>query len=303
MRAPNYYAGLPLQRFSERRRDAPFLSDRLAGSEARLVPVWRSRNLIVDGDPPRAAFLPPDRLPALAADGAVTAFLGEIDAVSYFAVDVSAREEHELATVAASGARFDDLRKFGPLMERSEGALLAYARGLMHWHARHRFCGVCGAPTRTEAAGHVRSCISASCGAEHFPRTDPAVIMLVIHDDHALLARQKSWPPGSHSTLAGFVEPGESLEEAVAREVFEEAGVRVTDVRYHSSQPWPFPASIMLGFHATAASRDYAIDEEELETGGWFSRDFLLRSHEPERFALPRADSIARRLIEDWLAT
>jgi NAD+ diphosphatase len=147
----------------------------------------------------------------------------------------------------------------------------------------------------------VRRCTDSSCNAEHFPRTDPAVIMLVVHEDHALLGRQKIWPAGQHSTLAGFVEPGESLEDAVAREVFEEAGVRIGEVRYHSSQPWPFPSSIMLGFHAFAASRDYAIDESELESGGWFSRDFLLDSHDPEKFRLPRADSISRRLIEDWL--
>ncbi|MBM3524646.1 MAG: NAD(+) diphosphatase, partial [Alphaproteobacteria bacterium] len=162
-------------------------------------------------------------------------------------------------------------------------------------------CGLRGAPTRPEAAGHVRRCTDAACNTEHFPRTDPAVIMLVTHEDHALLGRQRVWPAGMHSTLAGFVEPGESLEEAVAREVFEEAGARVSDVRYHSSQPWPFPASIMLGFHATTTSRDLAVDAEELETAAWFSRDFLMRSHDSESFRMPRVDSIARRLIEDWL--
>ena len=301
MRAPNFYAGLPLLRHSERRRDSSFLGERLARAQARLVPVWRSRNLVATGERPAAAFLPADRLAELAANGATTAFLGELDAISYFAVDVSARAEEELPRIAGPGAQFVDLRAVGALMARDEGGLLAYARGLMHWHARHRFCGACGAPTAPESAGHVRRCTDAACGAEHFPRTDPAVIMLVVHEDHALLGRQKIWPAGQHSTLAGFVEPGESLEDAVAREVFEEAGVRVDEVRYHSSQPWPFPSSIMLGFHAVARSRDYAIDESELESGGWFSRDFLLASHDPERFRLPRVDSISRRLIEDWL--
>ena len=301
MRPPNFYAGLPLLRHSERRRDGGFLGARLAGAASRLVPVWRTRNLIIPGETPQAAFLAADRLAPLAADGATTAFLGELGGCSYFAVDVSAREEHELATVTGPDASFVDLRTIGPLLARDEGALLAYARGLIHWHSRHRFCGVCGAPATPESAGHVRKCTEAACGAEHFPRTDPAVIMLVTHEDHALLARQRVWPAGQHSTLAGFVEPGESLEDAVAREVQEEAGVKVQDVRYHSSQPWPFPSSIMLGFHARAASRDYEIDEDELETGGWFSRDFLRASHDPERFRLPRADSIARRLIEDWL--
>ena len=200
-------------------------------------------------------------------------------------------------------ASFVDLRAVGALLDRAEGALLAYARGIMHWHARHRHCGACGAPTRVEAAGHVRRCSDASCNAEHFPRTDPAVIMLVTSGDHALLGRQRVWPAGMHSTLAGFVEPGESLEEAVAREVMEEAGVAVRpeDVCYHSSQPWPFPGSIMLGFHVEARERSLSVDAEELETAGWFARDFLLSEHDPEVFRLPRPDSIARRLIEDWL--
>jgi NAD+ diphosphatase len=171
----------------------------------------------------------------------------------------------------------------------------------MWWHARHRFCGVCGAPTESVEAGHVRRCTSPACGASHFPRTDPAVIMLVHDGDRALLGRQKIWPPGMYSTLAGFVEPGESLEETVAREVFEESGIRVAEVRYHSSQPWPFPASLMIGFHAAAASREIRMDQSELEDCGWFSRAEL-RDFGRQGKALPRADSIARRLIEDWLA-
>jgi NAD+ diphosphatase len=303
MTRPNFYAGLRLERHSERRRDDAFVAARIAGTAARIVPVWRSRSLVALADPPRACFLDAASIERVAGEPRLVVFLGERDGASYFALDVSSHEEHRLHEMFGRDAGFVDLRAVGATMDRAEGALLAYARGIMHWHARHRHCGMCGAPTRAEAAGHVRRCTDAGCSAEHFPRTDPAVIMLVTHGDHALLGRQRIWPAGMHSTLAGFVEPGESLEEAVAREVFEEAGVRVRDVRYHSSQPWPFPASIMLGFHATALDRDLAVDVEELETAGWFSRDFLLRPHDPERFRLPRPDSIARRLIEDWLAT
>lgn len=302
MRQANYYAGLELARYSERRRDTVYIDRHIAGTAARIVPVWRSRNLVVPGDQPRAAFLDPGAVEALASPPKLLVFLGERDGASYFALDVSGHEENRLPELFGPVATFLDLRSVGGLMDRQEGALLAYARGIMHWHARHRHCGVCGAPTRAEAAGHVRRCTDAACNAEHFPRTDPAVIMLVTHGDQALLGRQRVWPPGMYSTLAGFVEPGESLEEAVAREVFEEAGVHVDDVRYHSSQPWPFPSSIMLGFHCRATSIELAVDPEELETAAWFSRAFLAQTHDPDRFRLPRPDSIARRLIEDWLA-
>jgi len=170
-----------------------------------------------------------------------------------------------------------------------------------HWHSRHRFCGVCGAPTVAQTAGHTRLCTNPDCATVHFPRTDPATIMLVTDGDRCLLGRQKVWIPGMYSTLAGFVEPGESLEQAVAREVREESGIEVDAVRYHSSQPWPFPASLMLGFHAVARSRDLVIDPEELEDGRWFTAREV-RNFAALGLSLPRPDSIARRLVESWLA-
>jgi NAD+ diphosphatase len=148
----------------------------------------------------------------------------------------------------------------------------------------------------------MRHCSNEGCGAQHFPRTDPAVIMAIEHDDRLLLGRQHDWPKGMHSVLAGFVEPGESLEETVARETWEEAGIRLTDIRYHSSQPWPFPASIMLGFTARALDDAVRIGEPEIEHIGWYDRDFLRNSPEDEAFKLPTAHSIARRLVDDWLA-
>jgi NAD+ diphosphatase len=202
--------------------------------------------------------------------------------------------------MAAAG--FTDLRSVGAIMPRDDGALLAYARGLIHWHSRHRFCGVCGHPTVSEQAGHQRRCANPVCGAVHFPRTDPAVIMLIHDGDRIILGRQAQWPPGMNSVLAGFVEPGESLEEAVAREVMEEVGIAVTEVRYRSSQPWPFPSSIMLGFTARALTADIRLSPDEIETARWYSRDELRRSPENESFRLPRRDSIARRLVDDWLA-
>ena len=210
-----------------------------------------------------------------------------------------------LPAVAASAgsAKFIDLRSVGPSLARRDGALLAYARGLSHWHDRHRFCGVCGAPSEVQSGGHVRVCTNETCKAEHFPRTDPAVIMLVHHGDKCLLGRSPHFPRGMHSTLAGFVEPGESFEDAVAREVYEEVRVKVKNVTYRSSQPWPFPASVMIGFLAEAESLDFSVNESELEAARWLSREDLKPENMPKdgSFFMPRRDSIARRLIEEWL--
>jgi NAD+ diphosphatase len=296
---PNTYAAAGFDRATHRRRDQPWLSRARAHAEARLVPVWRSRSLVRLGEPPQA-LLP--RLAELALEGELH-FLGERGGAAVFALDLSHLEEEgagALAAQLAPGAEFVDLRRVGAMLPHDEGALLAYARGLLHWHERHRFCGVCGAPTIAEDAGHVRRCTDASCAAQHFPRTDPATIMLVSDGDSCLLGRKSLWNPGMYSTLAGFLEPGESLEDAVRREVMEEVGVRVGAVRYHSSQPWPFPASLMVGFHAQALTRDITLDREELEDARWFSRAEILRFAE-QGMSLPRPDAIARRLIEAWL--
>jgi len=298
MRSPNFYAGLELERWSERRRDESWLAARLAARETRIVPVWRTKNLVREGATPTAVFLEVGQCTGVLHD---PIFLGEGGGTSYFAIDLSPLDEPALAAVVNGQGNFVDLRAVGALIDRQHGALLAYARGIVHWHARSRFCSVCGAPTQSAIGGHVRKCTNAACGADHFPRTDPAVIMLVTDGDRCLLARQKQWPQRMFSTLAGFVEPGESLEDAVAREVREEAGIEVTDIRYHSSQPWPFPSSLMLGFIARAATTELRLDRDELEDGGWFTREFLRQPHAPEVFRLPRHDSIARRLIQDWL--
>jgi NAD+ diphosphatase len=300
---PNFYAGSSLDRLARLRRDAGWIADRLADPTTRLVPVWRAQNLVIAGASPTAAWLTIARAQSLLTETREVALLGLIDEVAHFAIEVSDLEDPTPVLSLAEAATFADLRTVGPLLNREEGAVLAYARGLMHWHARHHFCGVCSHPTQSAEAGHVRRCTNPACGTSHFPRTDPAVIMLV-HDggDRVILGRQTQWPPGMHSVLAGFVEPGENLEEAVTREVAEEVGIAVTDVRYQSSQPWPFPASIMLGFTARALATDLQLADDELETARWYSRAELRASPENESFRLPRRDSIARRLVEDWLA-
>jgi NAD+ diphosphatase len=299
MREPNFYAAGGLDRVGRRRKDAEWLAERLADPASRFVPVWRSQNLVMTNGQgsPEAAFLARHEI---LCEGE-TVLLGTVAGCAYFALDFSHVEMPREALRAATPVELTDLRRVGPLLARHEGSLLAYARGIAYWHQRHRFCGVCGRPASSEEGGHLRRCTDPACATQHFPRTDPAVIMLVHDGERCLLGRQRVWPAGMHSTLAGFVEPGESLEEAVAREVVEETGIIVDQVTYHSSQPWPFPASIMLGFHARARTTDIEVDQSELEDARWFDRAFL-RSHEDgDDFRMPRRDSIARRLIEDWL--
>lgn len=194
---------------------------------------------------------------------------------------------------------WSDLRLAGALLAPIEAGFAAFARGLQFWHAKHRFCAVCGSPSMVSHAGHRRVCVEPSCGAEHFPRTDPAIIVAVEFESAILLGRQASWPPNRYSTLAGFVEPGESLEDAVRREVFEESGVRVAFADYHSSQPWPFPASLMLGFSATAASKDLSIGPE-LEDARWFSLAEFESALMLGTLKVPPSVSVSYRLIEAW---
>lgn len=301
----NVFAGSPLDRAGLFRKDAAWLAAQLQRADARAVPVWRAASLVTGGDAPSAVRMP--LAPFLALDGTAAHFLGLIDGVPHFAVDVSASDDpgsHPLLSgVLADGGTFVELRDAAALLSRPEAALLAYARALTEWHRRNPRCPSCGGPTEAREAGHVRVCVGAGCGTHHFPRTDPAVIMLVTRGTSCLLARRAGNAQPVYSTLAGFVEPGESLEEAVAREVQEETGVTVGAVRYHSSQPWPFPTQLMLGFYAEATGGTLTPYPDEIADARWFERDALRRLlAEPKPpLMLPRPVSIARRLIMDWL--
>jgi NAD+ diphosphatase len=319
MRAPNFYSHPGFERAGLRRRDAGWIVERVGDPKSLFVPVWRNQNLVIEleSGESRAVVLEAARIashfgtsPHERLSNGEVVFLGVIEERAHFALDLSPIEAPlemlQSPALAASGieaavVRFADLRQIGGRIERREGALLALARAMMFWHARHRYCGLCGSPTRSEEAGHMRRCTNPACNTMHFPRTDPAVIMLVTRGDRALMGRSKNFVPGMYSTLAGFVEPGESLEDAVAREVREETGIEVGAVHYHSSQPWPFPANIMLGFHAEALTTEITVDYGELEDARWYERDWLLSHVDDDSFRMPRLDSIARRLIEDWL--
>ena len=298
----NFYIHRTMDRLAERRGEPAFLDPFLSSAKTRLLPVWQSKNLIAG---PREA--PRPGMPSAAESwwlelAPEPVFLGMVEDTAYLAIDVSAVEDPDSHPHLSAAGKFVDLRTTGPLMPQDTGALLAYARGLVWWHQRHRFCGVCGHPTISIEAGHQRRCRNDACDTRHFPRTDPAVIVLVHDGDRCLLGRQSIWPPGMHSVLAGFVEPGENLESAVAREIWEESRIAVDDIEYRSSQPWPFPQSLMVGFTARATSTEIQFAQDELEHAAWYHRDELLASPEDETFRLPRKDSIARRLVNEWLA-
>jgi NAD+ diphosphatase len=293
----NFYATGEFDRCVERREDEIWLRAQLANPESRLHPIWQQKNFIVEAEQPRAVTLLAGSSAELLAQADTIVLLGVEDGQAHFAVDISRLEE---GVIGRFGTPMD-LRAVGAVLPQREGALLAYARGLAYWHQRHRYCGACGSATEPRAAGHQRRCINPACALVQFPRTDPAVIMRITHRGKILMARQANWAPGMHSVLAGFVEPGETLEGAVAREVFEEVGLRIDDIRYFGSQPWPFPSSLMLGFAAEARDAELHINHNEIDQARWMTRAELLNSPEDETFRMPRRDSISRQLIADWL--
>ncbi len=301
MTRPNFYDQSGLDRMSERRSDSKWIEGLLAAAETRIVPVWRARNLVTAGDEPQAAHLAVDEAVMLLDGAGELVFLGLKQGVAHFSVDLSHIDDPTETPVLAERGEFVELRNVGALLSRDQGSILAYARALAHWHRQHRFCGACGAPTEMRESGHLRVCTDADCATHHFPRTDPAVIMLVSRGDRALLGRKPEWVEGMYSALAGFVEPGESLEAAVAREVMEETSIEISNVRYQSSQPWPFPASLMLGFYADAESEDIDYNPDELEDARWFTRAELADGG-AGLASRRRSDSIARRLITEWIA-
>lgn len=303
---PIKYVHDSLDRAATLRTDSGWIESAIASERGRLIAVWRDRNPIdlESGSRPRAI----RHSLSLREHAEELVFLGIEDDSPLFAADFSQLDADAVAGLI--GAEFADLRRHGPLLDDRDAALLAYARGMLYWHRNHRFCGRCGSETLSQKGGHSRACSNPQCGHGSFPRTDPAIIVLVEHprDDggppRCLLGRTPKFPPGVYSTLAGFVEPGESLEQTVRREVFEESGIKVGPVHYRASQPWPFPSSLMLGFHATATSWEIHRHDEELEDARWFGLDELRRAGEwgdESDLSLPRRDSIARYLIQTWI--
>jgi NAD+ diphosphatase len=292
MQQRNTLAGPYLDRAAHLRNDPAWFANALADERSRYLPVWNSRNLILEGATPRAALLELSALPERLRNGNDLILLGRFGGIDVFTYEIESVEPPQVK----AGTRFEDLRMVASLLPAEDAGLLGYARGMVLWRARHRFCGTCGATTLAAKGGHVLICTNPACRHEQFPRTDPAIIVLVSDGERALLGRQASWPVGRYSTIAGFVEPGESLEDAVAREVFEETGIKVDQIEYHSSQPWPFPSSLMLGFTAHALTTQILRRDDELEDAQWFTRADLASG----RPLVPPGVSISFRLIEHW---
>jgi len=289
---PNVFAGPHVDRLRFAHADAEAARRAIAEGTARLIPVWRSRCPVLRQPSPAAHLLPLDRGPFAGIPLDALVLLGDYRGLAVFTTEIESADPPSLE----GGAEFADLRTAASLLAHDDAGLVAYARAMISFRHRHRYCGSCGAPTLPRDNGRVMVCGREGCATESFPRVDPAVIVLVTDGDRALLGRQPGWTAGRYSTIAGFVEPGESLEDAVRREVLEETGIETGATSYQSSQPWPFPRSLMLGFRAEALTRDIRLGDAELEDARWFHRDELRGGS-----MLPFRHSIAYRLIEEWL--
>jgi len=295
------FGGNPLDRASERREDREWIAGLLDAKETRILALRDLKPFTRGKAAPALDWQPVAQWRDQIDAGAWLIFLGLGDGRAHFAIDAAG------ANVAPDiDTELIDVRALAPAIATGEAAILAEARSLLDWHARHRFCAQCGSPTRVASAGWKRQC--PECRASHFPRTDPVVIMLAIRGERALLGRNRRRPGARFSCLAGFVEPGETPEEAVRREVREEAGVRCGRVRYLDAQPWPFPSSLMMGFLAEALTEEITIDAEELAEARWFSRDEIREMvaraaagpDDPTKVSLPSPIAIAHHICRRW---
>lgn len=287
------FTGMPLDRATTERKDPARIAELLADPAARALAEGSDGVLVRNGELVRAAL---ESNPA-----SESILLGLRDGAALFAIDLDALDPAARASLT-DGARIVSLREAGAELPHDEAGLAAYLTALLGWHRKHRFCSNCGAATDVEQAGYLRHC--PRCGTNHFPRTDPVVIMTVEDRGRLLLGRRAGWPDRRFSVLAGFVAPGESAEEAVVREVREESGIVARGPVYVSSQPWPFPSSLMLGFEAHAEGGEPSARDGELEEVHWFTHRDVHDAIDGRRadLLLPPPISIARFLIERWVA-
>ncbi|WP_411816854.1 NAD(+) diphosphatase [Hyphococcus sp. DH-69] len=297
---PNWFANNPLARLNNEKDNEAFIRDRLADADSLMIPLWRGDPLVIGGKD--AGFLSAAARREFP-QSAPTVFLGLKDNRAYFGIDASATGQTPEAAAFSDIGQYMPLREAASVVSREDLSIIGHARWLIEWRRTHRFCSACGHETALELGGAKSQC--PNCEAVHFPRSNPVAIVLATHDDACLLGRGPGWPPGFLSALAGFIEAGETPEEAARREIFEEAGVTLTDVRYQFSQPWPFPASMMMGFIADATGRDLNLDTNEIEEACWVAKSdirLLLAKDEnaPEGIFVPPRFTIARQLLEVW---
>ncbi len=304
-RNPNTFANNPLHRASQKRTDDEWLKACLSDPSTRILPLWQLKPFVrnVDGaeDRREIGWWAPADMGDLMSDDGLCVLLGEMDKRVYFALDVPGGADLGEAAPFKGNGTFAKLRDVAAGLQPGEAAILAQAKSMIDWHARHKFCANCGQETTPGAAGYKRIC--AACGVEHFPRTDPVVITLVVKDDMCLLGRSAGFPGNMYSCLAGFIEPGESIEEAVVREINEEVGVNVTCIRYHSTQPWPYPSSLMIGCIAEALDDTVCVDGVEIESAKWILRADvckLINGEYCDDIRLPSPMAIAHQLIRSW---
>ncbi len=290
---PNFFSGPYIDRRAEAREEPGWLEAALADPATLYLLAKGTTQLVQTKPEPHIEFVTREHPIVREVEPWQFILLGWFRGTRCVAIDL----EPERPVAVPENATFEELRPLSPLLRGDEAGLLAYARALSVWRSRQKFCGVCGYATVPERAGHVIRCTNPDCAHDFFPRIDPAIIVLVTDGERALLGRQASWPPGRYSTIAGFVEQGESLEDAVAREVMEETAVQVASASYHSSQPWPFPSSLMIGFQATAEPGSIVQVSGELEAAAWFTREQITSG----QTLVPPSHAISYRLISAWL--
>src|SRR5580698_9009064 len=299
------FAGNPLNRASEKRTDAKWIESQRRDPSTLVLPMRRLEPFLfgpeTSSPPIELGLIRSEIADSIAGDDAISIFLGLDGDRAIFALDVSEAGEPAKTGPLAGLGHFRDARTAASMVSIKDAAIIAQAKAMIDWHQRHGFCPRCGAPTKLVDAGYRRLC--GMCSTEHFPRVDPVVIMLATHGDACLVGRGKHFPPGMYSALAGFVEPGETIEEAVRRELKEESGIDTGAVTYHTTQPWPFPSSLMIGCFAQALSKDLVVDENELAEARWLDRATVravLGGARVEGLWLPPPIAIAHHLIKAW---
>ncbi|MGH7779490.1 MAG: NAD(+) diphosphatase [Candidatus Binataceae bacterium] len=299
------FAGNPLNRASEKRTDSSWIESKRHDPSSLILPIWRLEPFLLGSEKSNTSaelgLLHPGIADSLASESAPCIFLGLDGEVAVFALDVSEAGDPANDGPLAKLGYFRDARVAAQMVSIKDAALIAQAKAMIDWHQRHGFCPRCGAATKITDAGYRRLC--GKCGAEHFPRVDPVVIMLATNDDACLVGRGKLFPPGMFSALAGFIEPGETVEEAVRRELMEETSVKVEDVTYYATQPWPFPSSLMIGCFAKAISRDVKADGSEIAEVRWVERSVareLITGKQVDGIRVPPPIAIAYHLIKTW---